>query len=134
MKKENTIATTFRGDIREVATIALYLDQKNARIENISQLLKTSISCFSDIIIQNLPQCEITTLHEAVKVLERLSLFDLEKPFRNKKTLTDGLLMESRKLSTQTTTTSKQPKNPFGTELERKQVEDILQQNLDLDK
>ena len=127
MKKENTIATTFRGDIREVATIALYLDQKNERIDNISQLLKIAVGCFSDIIIQNIPQCEITTLHEAVNVLERLSLFNIEKSFRNKKTLIDGLALESQNPLSQIQTS----KNPFGTELERRQIEEVLQQNLE---
>ena len=127
--KKNTIVTTFRGDIKELATIALYLKNHGESLASLSQVIRTGLSCFHEMVISADPSTEIITLDEAIKTLEQLNIFDLAGKYRNKKTLIDGLALESLSQDQNGLVLTK-PDNPFGTDLARKKLEEVLDENL----
>lgn len=94
MKK--THATTWRGDIRTIATLAMYFEKREP-IKNAADVLRKSIEAMKILVLQKHPELRFESTTQAVDYLESKGFFDVGKIIRNKKSLLDELSLEDLK-------------------------------------
>lgn len=129
MKEKSTIATTYRGDIRKIATLAKFWNKNGQNLNSINNLLNTTISAFHELILKKYPEFEIIKIHDAIKTLESLKIYNLQGKNRNIKTLIEELSLESLKDTSQEVIVQKS-ESPFGSDLAKKRIEQELENQL----
>lgn len=77
-KTKNTIATTMRFDIRDMATILLFFERKGIIHKSLASTLRQTVTTFCDILKKHDPECAVEGFEEALKVLNRMG-FGIEK-------------------------------------------------------
>ena len=92
--RNRTAVTTFRGDIRTIATLASFWHSKGEALRSINDILKLSTEALKELIVDSKPKFEISTTTEAVEFLELLGIFDIEGKVRCKTTLLKELSIE----------------------------------------
>ena len=92
--RNRTAVTTFRGDIRTIATLASFWQSKGEAIRSINDILKLSTEALKELIVDAKPEFEIATTTDAVEFLESIGLLDIGGKFRNKTTLLKELSIE----------------------------------------
>ena len=93
--RQRTMGTTFRGDMRTVATLALFWKSKGEPMRSLNSVLRLTLEGMRELILDQHPDFEITSTSMAVEVLKELNLLDLKKDFPNKKSLLKELSIES---------------------------------------
>ena len=92
--KLRTLVTTYRGDARTIATLALFWISKGEAIHSINDILKLSTEALKELIIDAKPEFEIDTTTKAIETLESLGVFNIQGKIRNKSTLLKELSIE----------------------------------------
>ncbi len=129
MKSKNTIATTFRGDIKSIAALANFWHKQGYEITSINKVLTLSIDALTELIINKYPKQEITNIEDAIKVLEHFNIFNIEKKFRNKKTLLNELSLENIEREPEHIIT-KQSNSPFGSDQAQNKTNEELNKQI----
>lgn len=93
--RRRSIATTYRGDIRTIATLLTFWHQKGESPQSLVSLLRLSVEAFKEMIIDKYPEYEFTLHASAAELLERTGLLDLSKKGPNVHSLIKELSLES---------------------------------------
>ena len=94
-KRKSTFATTYRGDIRTIATLALFWRDRGEVVKSANGVLRLSIEGLKELVVDKNPEYEVGTTTMAVRILEEFGIIDMEKDRKNKPTLIGELSMES---------------------------------------
>ena len=130
--RNSTSVTTFRGDIRTIATLASFWQSKGEALRSINDILKLSTEALKELIVNAKPEFEIATTTDAVEFLEGLGLLDIGGKFRNKTTLLKELSIEDLMSEGQggiTPQVTKRP-GPFASLQEKEKVIEELEKRL----
>lgn len=92
--RKRTLATTFRGDARSIASLAMYYMDKGEPCKSLSELLRLSIEVLRDMIVARDQRYEVNDTTTAIAVLKRLGLFSTEDVRLNRATLLHELCLE----------------------------------------
>ena len=108
MKKKNTLATTYRGDIRDVATILAFFVEKRKPIESLGGLIREAVELLAHTISIKNPKCRVDSYQTAVELLRHYGLYDANRPqrYRNQRTLAEELAAEDLALNPLPTVTA----------------------------
>lgn len=101
MDKKNTFFTTFRGDIREVATIARWLQSQGITPRSRNELIQVAVENFAKQLVKLFPETAIIDSHDALTFLTELGLIGA-----NRKKIVSSIadeLWEASELTTGTT-------------------------------
>ena len=97
-KRPNTIVLSVRCDLRDLAVIALWLNEQGQLPDTIGTLGRTTIQLFSDMLRRKHPDYQRMTTADA---LNRLSQMGLRRGERNTNTLIQRLQLEDVVLEAQ---------------------------------
>lgn len=130
--RNRTAVTTFRGDIRTIATLASFWASKGESLRSLNDILKLSTEALKELIVDAKPEFEVTTTTDAVEILESFGLLDIGGKLRNKTTLLKELSIEDLMAEGQGGITSlvKKHSNPFASLQEKERVLDELEKRL----
>jgi len=121
MNNQHTINISFRCDIRQIATIAQFWHYRDEHIRYMSDVLSLTTSAAFESIIQDFPQFEVNSTTKAVEILEKLKIFNIKKPNRNKRFLLKAMSKESLQRSQMESSLKIESslENPFGSAKEQ---------------
>jgi len=121
MNNQHTINISFRCDIRQIATIAQFWHCKGEHIRYMSDVLSLTTSAAFESVIQDFPQFEVNSTTKAVEILEKLKIFNIKKPNRNKKFLLKAMSKEALQRSQMESSLKVENslENPFGSAKEQ---------------
>ena len=91
--KTRTVATTYRGDIRTIASLAMFWQDQGEPTRTLSELLRLTVESLFDLVTRKWPDYEVLTHSEAYKILTKLNLITDEKG-HNMASLADVLSVE----------------------------------------
>ena len=94
-KKKKTLATTYRGDIRTVATLALFWSLRGEHLQSLNSVLRVSLEGLKEMVVDKHPDLEFPTVTADAEYLANVGLLDFSKKFQNKVTLLKELSLES---------------------------------------
>ncbi len=139
--RKRTIATTYRGDIRTIATLLTFWRQKGESPSSLVSLVRLSIEAFKEMIVDKHPEYEFTSTASATELLDRVGLLDLSKSRPNLHNLIKELSMESIvdkgldpvKTAVSKGDTRREALGPYASEQERDSLAKELERSLEPD-
>ncbi len=95
-RTNRTIATTFRGDIKTITTLAMYFHDKGEPVRSLSEILRLTTEGLSELIIQQQPEYKVNSTEIAYHTLRELGIINLNNPsFPNRQSLVKELSIEN---------------------------------------
>jgi len=129
--KLRTIVTTYRGDARTIATLASFWVSKGEAIHSINDILKLSTEALKELIVDAKPEFETPTTTQAIGVLERLGIFNIQGKIRNKSTLLKELSIEDLMAEGESEIPKTATKyGPFRSLQEKEKTESLLEEKM----
>ena len=93
--RQRTLGTTFRGDIRTIATLALFWKSKSEPLRSLNEVLRITLEGMKDLILDKHPEFEVNTVTLGVEILTELGLISLKDQQINRTVLLKELSLES---------------------------------------
>lgn len=94
MSQYSTCVTTFRGDMKMVASLARFFLSRNEPLNSLADIPRMAAIALCEMVVAKNPNMKYDSLHEALQYLESIGLFDASKKKRNTRTILDELSLE----------------------------------------